>query len=80
MGKKKGSNFKKKKSRWQRRIEKRIVEWWQDLAKFEEMRKGTVLGRKVMGRLNRGHEVVKKGMVAVSFLLKRKIQFGSMRG
>ena len=68
MEKQKGNNFDKKKMRWQRRIEKSIVEWRQDLARDQDMRKG-----------NRRYQVVKKRTVAVSLLLKRKVQSGSKK-
>ena len=55
------------------------MEWCQDLARIEEMRKGAVLGRKVMNWLNIRYQFVKKGMLVVSLLLKMKIQPGSTR-
>ena len=43
---------------------------------MKEVRRGTVLERKVMDRLN---EAVKRGTVAVSSSLERKIQSGSIK-
>ena len=53
------------------------MEWQQDLARVEEMKKGTVLVRKVIDQLNRRYQVVEKGKVVLRLLLKRKIQSGS---
>ena len=62
---------------WQR-SKKSIVESHQDLARVEEIRKGSVLGKKMKDRLKSKYlyQVVKKGTVAVSSLLKRKFQPG----
>ena len=55
---------------------KSILKWRQDLAiaTIEEMSNRTVLGRKVIDRLSKRYQVVEKGTVAVSSLLKRRIQ------
>ena len=46
------------------------MEWWLDLARVEEISKGSLLGRKVLDQLNGTYQVVEKGMVvATSFLL-----------
>ena len=47
-----------KKPRSHRRIKKGIEERWQDFKRVEEMRKGPVLGRKMIDRLNRRYLVV----------------------
>ena len=77
--KKKGKRKENKKPRWQRRIEKSIGEWRKDLARVDELRKGTILAKKVMDQLNRKYQVLKKGSVAVATLLKQNIHSGSTK-
>lgn len=79
MGKKKRKTVEMNKPWWQKRIESSIVDWRKDLARVEEMRKGTTLGRKVLDRLKRKYQVVEKGTVAVAALLKGKIQSGKTK-
>ena len=55
------------------------MKWQQDLARVEEMKMGTLLGRKVMDQLNMRYQVVVKGTVVVSSLSKRKIHSGSTK-
>ena len=76
--KNKGKRKENKKPRWQR-IEKSIGEWRKDLARVDELRKGTILAKKVMDQLNRKYQVLKKGSVTVATLLKQKIHSGSTK-
>ena len=55
------------------------MEWWLDLVRVEDMKKGTVLWRKVMDQLKRRYQVVEKETVVLTLLLKRKIQSGSTK-
>ena len=77
----KGEGRKKEKGKpyWQRRVEKNIVEWRKDLGRVEEMRKGTVLKEGVLTRLNNKYDIVDKGCLSVSILLKNKIKAGSVK-
>ena len=75
--KKKKKRKQNKKPRWQR-IGKSIGEWRKDLARDDELRKGTI-AKKVMDQLNRKYQVIKKGSVAVATLLKQKIHSGSTK-
>lgn len=80
MKKKKGKKYERmNKPRWQRRIEKSIVEWRKDLSRVEELKSGKLLGNIVMNRLIRKYQVVEKGVVAVATLLKGKIKSGSSK-
>ena len=76
--KNKGKRKENKKPRWQS-IEKSIGEWRKDLARVDELRKGTILAKKVMDQLNRKYQVLKKGSVTVATLLKQKIHSGSTK-
>ena len=74
LGKNKKERGDAKKPWWQRRLEKSIVEWRQDLGRVEEISNGTVVKQKVHGRLNRKYQLVEKGALAVSTLLKEKLR------
>lgn len=74
-----GNRDRRVKPKWQRRIEKSIEEWRKDLGRIDELRRGTVLGKAVMDRLNRKYQVVEKGALTVTTMLKRKVQSGSMK-
>jgi len=79
MGKGKGKAEKKKKPWWQRRLERSIEEWRKDLGRVEEIRKGTAVGKVVKDRLERKYGLTENGALAVSTLLKNKIQSGSAK-
>ena len=79
IGRRRGKRGDRKKPRWQRRIERSIVEWRKDLGRVEELRKGTMLRKKVMDLLNRRYQIVEKGTVSVCTLLKGKIQSGKLK-
>ena len=64
---------------WQRRLETSIGEWRKDLSRVEGIRKGTEVGRKVRDRLDRKYGMVERGALAVSTLLKNKIQSASTK-
>ena len=76
-------NGKKKKEKgkpwWQRRLEASIGEWRKDLSRVEGIRKGEEVGRKVRDRLDRKYGMVERGALAVSTLLKNKIQSASTK-
>ena len=77
------ANGKKKKEKgkpyWQRRVEKNIVKWRGDLSRVEEMRKGVTLKEGLMKELNKKYDVVEKGCLVVSTLLKNKITSASVK-
>ena len=79
MGKKKRKKYEKKKPRWQRRIESSITRWRKDISRVEELRKGTVLSKKIMDELNKRYQVVEKGTLSVLSLLKRKVKAGGLK-
>ena len=76
-------NGKKKKEKgkpwWQRRLEASIGEWRKDLSRVEGIRKGEEVGRKIRDRLDRKYGMVERGALAVSTLLKNKIQSASTK-
>ena len=74
--KKKAGNWK---PWWQRRLERSIGEWRKDLSRVEGIRQGKDVSRKVSERLNRKYDLLEKGALWVSTLLKNKINSGSTK-
>ena len=74
-----GSKKEKGKPFWQRRVERSISEWRKDLGRVEEIRKGNKVKETVFKQLNRKYDLVEKGCLSVSTLLKNKIQAGSVK-
>jgi hypothetical protein len=68
-----------KKSYWQRRIEKTIVQWRKDLGCVEEVRKGMKVGERIEKVLIRKYDLGEKGARTESDMLKGKIKSGSTK-
>ena len=64
---------------WQRRIEGNIVRWRKDLARVEEIRKGSKVRDKVKSELEKRYQMTDRGALAVSGFLKNKIHAGSVK-
>ena len=74
-----GKSKKAQKPWWQRRLEGKIKEWRRDLGRVEEIRRKGKVGEAVRAALERRYELTEKGTLAVSTLLKGKIQSASTK-
>ena len=74
-----GKKVEKGKPRWQRRIEGNIERWRKDLARVEEIRRGSKVRDKVRSDLEKRYRMMERGALAVSSFLKNKIHAGSTK-
>ena len=74
-----GKKAEERKPWWQRRIEGNIGRWRKDLARVEEIRKGSKVRDKVRSELEKRYQMTERGALAVSGFLKNKIHAGSVK-
>ena len=74
-----GKRKEKKKTHWQRRIEKSIGKWRKNLYKVKELRKSEKLNDEAMEKLDKKYNLLEKGCFSMSTFLKNKIQTGSIK-
>ena len=77
--KKKGPAPNFKKPWWQRRLERSIEQWRQDLGRVLEIRKGVQLKERVVKELERRYQLSERGRTTVVSFLKNKIQAASTK-
>ena len=64
---------------WQRRLEESITRLRKDISRIEELRKGVRMAKKVIDELERRYNLVERGTMSVTAMLKEKIRAGSVK-
>ena len=77
--KSKGKVLKSKKPWWQRRLEKRIVQWRKDLGRIHELSKLNKLKDSVMCELERRYQLRNRGLLQVRTFIENKVKAASSK-
>lgn len=72
--KKKGKSLTSKKPWWQRRLEKSILQWRQDLGRLSEMERGVELKEKTRKEMQNRYKVSERGTRSVRVFIENKIK------